>query len=154
MVKSPVLYTAGLLRQRGKRVETGDWVYLDAVAGQQLFYPPNVIGWDETRWLNTSTFQARWMIARRALQNIALEPGPHHGRERPPADPEQARRLGARLVGNRSSLDRRPATRSSTTPRTTMAAAIADPDRQKTFPIMAYNALRHLAACSPEMQTA
>ena len=35
-----------------------------------------------------------------------------------------------------------------------MAAAIADDDRQKSFPVMAYNALRHLAAVSPEMQTA
>ena len=35
-----------------------------------------------------------------------------------------------------------------------MAAAIADEDRQKTFPLMTYNALRHLAAVSPEMQTA
>ena len=36
----------------------------------------------------------------------------------------------------------------------TMDAAIADENRQKQFPVMAYNALRHLAAVSPEMQTA
>ena len=36
----------------------------------------------------------------------------------------------------------------------TMSAAIADENRQKSFPIMAYNALRHLVAVSPEMQTA
>ena len=35
-----------------------------------------------------------------------------------------------------------------------MAAAIADEGRQKTFPLMTYNGLRHLAAVSPEMQTA
>ena len=58
---------------RGDRVETGDWVWLDAMAGQQLFYPPNVSGWDETRWLDTSTFRARWLIARRALQKHAHE---------------------------------------------------------------------------------
>ena len=69
---------------RGDRVETGDWVYLDAMAGQQLFYPPNVSGWDETRWLDTSTFQARWMIARRALQKHALNPG-HITSRRAPA---------------------------------------------------------------------
>ena len=48
------------------------------MAGQQLFYPPNVSGWDETRWLDTSTFRARWLIARRALQKHAIEPRPHH----------------------------------------------------------------------------
>jgi hypothetical protein len=36
----------------------------------------------------------------------------------------------------------------------TMAAAIADDDRQRSFPMMTYNALRHLVAVSPEMQTA
>ena len=36
----------------------------------------------------------------------------------------------------------------------TMAAAIADEGRQRAFPIMTYNALRHLVAISPEMQTA
>jgi hypothetical protein len=36
----------------------------------------------------------------------------------------------------------------------TMAAAVADDYRQKAFPLMTYNGLRHLAAVSPEMQTA
>ena len=35
-----------------------------------------------------------------------------------------------------------------------MAAAIADEGRQRAFPMMTYNALRHLVAVSPEMQTA
>ena len=34
-----------------------------AQAGQQLFYPPDVGGWDDTRWLDTATFRARWFIA-------------------------------------------------------------------------------------------
>ena len=76
MVKSPIVYTAGLLRQRGDRVETGDWVWLDAMAGQQLFYPPNVSGWDETRWLDTST-RAR-CTARPA--EACNESRPDHGR--------------------------------------------------------------------------
>ena len=60
MTKSPVVYTAGLLRTRGDRIETEDWIWLDAMAGQQLFYPPNVSGWNDDRWLDTSTFRARW----------------------------------------------------------------------------------------------
>jgi len=32
-------------------------------SGQRLFYPPNVAGWDETRWLDTATFRGRWFLA-------------------------------------------------------------------------------------------
>jgi hypothetical protein len=35
-----------------------------------------------------------------------------------------------------------------------MGAAVADDDRQRKFPPMTLNALRHLVAASPEMQTA
>jgi len=153
MVKSPVVYTAGLLRQRGDRIETDDWVSLDAMAGQQLFYPPNVAGWDETRWLDTSTFRARWLIARRALQKHATNPDHTKPSERPPSDPVK---LVDRALGWWGSLEVSQNTRNALLDyaQTTMAAAVADEDRQKSFPVMAYNALRHLAAVSPEMQTA
>jgi hypothetical protein len=153
MVKSPVVYTAGLLRTRGMRVETNAWVWLDAAAGQQLFYPPNVMGWNSTLWLNTSSFQARWMIARQALQNFALDPNTTPSHERPPSDPEQLVGWALGWWGNPSVSS---ATRAALLDyaQTAMAAAIDDPERQKTFPIMVYNALRHLAACSPELQTA
>ena len=154
MVKSPVLYTAGLLRRRGTRIETADWVYLDAMAGQQLFYPPNVGGWDATRWLDTSTFQARWLIARRALQDFAFNPDqPIPPGDRPPADPVKLVDLALGWWGSPPvSTHTRNALLAYA--QTTMAAAVADPDRQKTFPVMVYSALRHLVAASPEMQTA
>ena len=153
MVKSPVVYTAGLLRLRGDRIETADWVNLDAMAGQQLFYPPNVSGWDNTRWLDTSTFRARWLIARRALQGHATNPDHAKSNERPPADPQK---LVDRALGWWNSLQVSPQTRSALLDYAskTMDAAIADAERQKTFPVMTYNALRHLVAVSPEMQTA
>jgi uncharacterized protein (DUF1800 family) len=153
MVKSPVLYTAGMLRQRGDRIETADWVWLDAMAGQQLFYPPNVSGWDETRWLDTSTFRARWLIARRALQKHASNPDHTTAAQRPPSDPVK---LVDQALGWWGSLEVSPHTRDAMLAyaQQTMAAAVADQDRQKTFPVMTYNALRHLAAVSPEMQTA
>ena len=49
-------------------------------AGQQLFYPPDVGGWDDTRWLDTATFRARWFIAarragRRRADRHAERPG-------------------------------------------------------------------------------
>jgi uncharacterized protein (DUF1800 family) len=63
MVKPPAVYTAGLLRAAGRGVDTSLWWKLDALAGQRLFYPPNVAGWDDSRWLDTSTFRGRWFIA-------------------------------------------------------------------------------------------
>ena len=53
--------TAG--RMRARWVDASTWWSLSAQAGQQLFYPPDVGGWDDTRWLDTGTFRARWFIA-------------------------------------------------------------------------------------------
>ncbi len=63
MVVQPVVYNAGLLRAAGRYIDTNAWAWLGANAGQQLFYPPNVSGWDYTHWLDTSTAKARWDIA-------------------------------------------------------------------------------------------
>ena len=49
--------------------------------------------------------------------------------------------------------DRHARRRSSATPTKAMGAAVADDDRQRKFPPMTLNALRHLVAASPEMQT-
>src|SRR2546423_436332 len=62
MVKPPAVYVAGLLRALRRGIDTEDWTSLLSLAGQQLFYPPNVAGWDDTRWLATITFRSRWMI--------------------------------------------------------------------------------------------
>jgi uncharacterized protein (DUF1800 family) len=63
MVKPPVVFNAGLLRMRGRTIDTSVWWSLDQQAGQQLFYPPDVGGWDYTRWLDTATYRSRWFIA-------------------------------------------------------------------------------------------
>jgi uncharacterized protein (DUF1800 family) len=153
MVKSPAVYTAGLLRARGDRIETEDWIWLDAMAGQQLFYPPNVSGWKDDRWLDTSTFRARWLIAGRALQKHAFNAEHAGPGDRPPADPAL---LVEKALGWWGGLRVSDHTRGALLAyaQKTMAAAVADDGRQKSFPLMTYNALRHLVAVSPEMQTA
>ena len=117
MVKSPVVYTAGLLRQRGDRIETEDWIWLDAMAGQQLFYPPNVAGWDDDAL-------ARHLDVPRPLADRAagapearVQPRP---RDAAPTGRRPTRRSSstARSAGGaRSESRRRRAPRSSTTPR-------------------------------------
>ncbi len=63
MVKPPVVFAAGMLRVLGRGVHTTQWFKLAPTSGQRLFYPPNVAGWDETRWLDTATFRGRWFLA-------------------------------------------------------------------------------------------
>jgi uncharacterized protein (DUF1800 family) len=63
MVKPPAVFAAGMLRALGRGIQTTQWFRLAPASGQRLFYPPNVAGWDETRWLDTATFRGRWFLA-------------------------------------------------------------------------------------------
>jgi len=79
LVTPPVVYNAGLLRAIGRPIDTTSWAWLSAGAGQQLFYPPNVSGWDFTRWLDTSTAKARWEIASYVTAKTYANPWPPEG---------------------------------------------------------------------------
>ena len=55
-------------------------------AGQRLFYPPNVSGWNDNAWLDTSTLYARWRLVydvdrgrRAAEQHLQLDRDPGRG---------------------------------------------------------------------------
>ena len=80
LVTPPVVYNAGLLRAIGRPIDTTSWAWLSAGAGQQLFYPPNVSGWDFTRWLDTSTTKARWELASYVTANTYVNPWPGAGK--------------------------------------------------------------------------
>ncbi len=73
MVKPPVVQLASMLRAVGRYVDTTAWVWLCEEAGQRLFWPPNVSGWDDTRWLDTSRMRARWNIADYVLDGISVD---------------------------------------------------------------------------------
>jgi len=73
MVKPPVVQLAGMLRTLGRYVDTDAWTWLCEPAGQVLFRPPNVSGWDDTRWLDTSRMRARWNIVHYALDGISVD---------------------------------------------------------------------------------
>jgi uncharacterized protein (DUF1800 family) len=72
MVKPPVVHLASMLRAVGRYVDTTSWVWLCSEAGQQLYWPPNVAGWDDTRWLDTSTLRARWNMVDFVLDGISV----------------------------------------------------------------------------------
>jgi uncharacterized protein (DUF1800 family) len=148
MVKPPVVFTAGLLRALERHVDTTAWVWLDYIAGQQLFYPPNVAGWDESRWLDTGTFRGRWELAATALG--AFDENSWSA----PAIPDPERLLKrALLLNGRPSLA--PETQAALLDfvRRVLADAGGDSSKTSTYLVMALNAVRQLVAVAPEAQT-
>jgi len=149
ITKSPAVYTAGLLRRLGRGIDTTAWSWLDSMAGQQLFYPPNVAGWDDARWLDTATWRGRWWIAQYVLNPYALDPGKA-------VQPYDA----GRLVQNALAFWHEPTLSTSTREALQRFAqnALADARdaswKHKQYAVMTQNALRHLIAVSPDFQTA
>jgi uncharacterized protein (DUF1800 family) len=68
MVKPPVVSLAGLYRRLGRTIRDEGLIWRSDDAGQRLFYPPDVSGWDDSRWLDTMTVKGRWEIARHAYE--------------------------------------------------------------------------------------
>jgi hypothetical protein len=79
LVKPPAVYTAGLLRATGQTITNDDWVWLGDMAGQRLFYPPNVSGWNDRAWLDTSRLYGRWYTATTALYADTKLPAHYSG---------------------------------------------------------------------------
>jgi uncharacterized protein (DUF1800 family) len=138
MVKPPVVYTAGMLRALGRPVDTRLWAQIGVLTGQRLFVPPNVAGWDETRWLDTSTFRGRWLAATLASQQLALAS--------PPAGKGDAASIVSRAV---AFWHTRLFAQTGTT-----LVAFAKRTLSSGSPAMVENAVRQLVAVSPDYQTA
>lgn len=73
MVKPPVVHLASMLRALGRPVDTEAWTWICEQAGQQLFWPPNVSGWDDSRWLDTSRLRARWLMVTYVLEEVSAD---------------------------------------------------------------------------------
>ena len=115
----PVVYNAGLLRAIGRPIDTTAWAWLSAGAGQQLFYPPNVSGWDFTRWLDTSTTKARWEIASYVTAKSYCNPWPSAGEKKYSETRGTAGRARKRLrlLGQPGPVRRIPAVHRRSSPR-------------------------------------
>ena len=146
MVKPPAVFVAGMLRASGRGVDTEAWTWLSNQAGQQLFSPPNVAGWSDERWLDTASFLARWNLAGRVLRPSVLKTS-----EKAPYDADA---LLARALAFWGKPPLSPRTKRAL--RAFAARALADADRdwkKKQYPPLVENALRHLIAVSPDLQT-
>jgi uncharacterized protein (DUF1800 family) len=147
MTKPPVVFLAGMLRSTGRGVDTEAWSWLAEEAGQRLFRPPNVSGWNDDRWLDTATFLARWNIAGRVLRPVALKSSA-------PA-PYDAEALVKRALAFWGEPALTADTRRSLHAFATRALADANANWKRTqYPPLVENALRHLIAVSPDLQTA
>ena len=73
LVKPPVVFLAGVLRALGRPIDTDAWWWYCSNAGQALFQPPNVAGWDDSRWLDTSTWRGRWDMTAAALSPSRID---------------------------------------------------------------------------------
>jgi uncharacterized protein (DUF1800 family) len=147
MVKPPAVYLAGLLRGLGRGVDTEAWTWLLSLAGHQLFYPPNVAGWDDTRWLDTATFRARWEIAAYAIRPRMLKDDAKHV----PHDAQKLVHRAHALLGHPTLTGHTEATLARFAKRA-MADANADWNK-RSYPPLVENALRQLLATAPDLQT-
>ena len=136
MVKPPVVFAAGMLRALERGIDTTQWVKLAPASGQRLFYPPNVAGWDETRWLDTATFRGRWFLA--SLVTLGEPSGTSGGADK--------------LVDQALAFWRRPPL--TTTTRKLLVRFAARGLSRGRNPADVEIALRQLVATSPDLQTA
>jgi uncharacterized protein (DUF1800 family) len=150
MVKPPIVFTAGLLRRIGASIHTTDWAWIGDVSGQRLFYPPNVAGWDDTRWLDTASFRGRWIAVQRMVRDIHLDPS--HPPKGQPTD-------AAGVLKKAIAFWHHPEL-SAPTQRALASvahAALADAGttqwKKQQYPVLLENALRLLVAVSPDVQT-
>jgi len=149
MVKPPVVHQAGMLRRVGAGITTTDWAWIGGLSGQQLFYPPNVAGWDDTRWLDTATWRGRWWIAQATIDPYALNPG--HSKK-----PPDAKKLIDGAIGfwHEPPLGKPTRDALHTFAHRALVDAKGADWKEKQYPPMIANALRQLIAVSPELQAA
>ena len=147
MTKPPVVHVAGLLRRIGAGVTTDAWAWIGALSGQQLFYPPNVAGWDDTRWLDTATYRARWIIASYAIRPHVLD----SGKAKLPYDANKLLHRAEAFLGEPSLTAHTHAELKHFAKR-----ALSDAHsswKKEQYPALVENALRQLLASSPDLQT-
>jgi uncharacterized protein (DUF1800 family) len=149
MVKPPVVQAAGMLRAVGRGIDTVAWAWLCASAGQELFVPPNVSGWDDTRWLDTAAFRARWNMAATICEPARLDAEKLRGQV--PTDPAELVRRAEAFWGHPPLSG---TVRGALHGYATSALATADERwKRETYPVLTENALRMLIPTSPDYLT-
>ena len=145
MTKPPAVLAAGLLRARELAIDDERWVWLADAAGQRIYYPPDVSGWDDERWLDTNTVRARWDIVNEVMRGQSITSATWNTYPAETADEAVAK---ARAFW----LD--PALTDETVASLREFAAGAIPaNANASLRAQRQNALRQLIAASPDYQT-
>ena len=104
-------------------------------------------GWNDERWLDTATYLARWQIAGRVLRPVVLDTKT----DTAPLDADKLVDRALAFWGN-PTVSRE--TRRSLDGFAKAALGTAKSSwKQKQYPVLTENALRHLIAASPDLQT-
>jgi uncharacterized protein (DUF1800 family) len=148
MVKPPIVQLAGMLRAINRYIDTDAWAWESSNIGQTPFYPPNVSGWDATRWLNTGTWQARFNLTAEMIgQSRVLNPNTAKVAPNPRKMFEAATDFWGRPTVSKPTqaalIDYAKAA---------LATATAEWERG-SYPALTLNALRALLVASPDYQT-
>jgi uncharacterized protein (DUF1800 family) len=153
MVKPPVVYNAGLLRTVGRGIDIGAWTWLADLSGQHLFYPPNVSGWDDSAWLDTSSWRGRFETAVLAIAPAGTWNGSIDPWHDPYSKTENAETAVARAIDFLNNPTITDDTRRALVAFATgcLPAKMASWE-QGPFRAMRQNALRQLVATSPDYQ--
>jgi uncharacterized protein (DUF1800 family) len=147
MVKPPVVHLASMMRSLGRYVDTSAWVWLCENAGQQLFWPPSVAGWDDTRWLDTSRMRARWNLVQYVMEGVATDPW-----NEPYSTTESAEEAVDRAVAAWSSPELRPEHRAELLDFARRCEPKITADwEQGPYRALRQNALLHLIGISPDL---
>jgi uncharacterized protein (DUF1800 family) len=149
MVKPPVVFLAGVLRMLQRGIDGEYWTWYSEGAGQRLFYPPDVSGWDDSRWLDTSTIRGRFDVLSQALSDRVLEGDAVDDYD--VTETPEAAVAAARAWAGHPSLT--PETVALLTSFAANALAGAGGWQLSTYRGLRQNALRHLILASPDYQT-
>jgi hypothetical protein len=145
LVKPPVVFAAGLLRTRGLGVG-GAMITWCEMAGQRLFYPPNVDGWDHESWLDTSTMRARWSLVHAVLAADVVTGQGYDPAETPPT-------AVARAIAFWGDPPISPASRACLEQWAANCLPPTDsPQEAAQVRAVRQNALRQLVGASPDLQ--
>ncbi len=149
MVKPPVVLIAGLLRMLQRGIDSESWTWLAEGAGQRLFYPPDVSGWDDSRWLDTSTIRGRFDVVTQAVEDRVLDGAAVD-------DYDATETPGAAVAAARAWAGSPNLTSETVGVLTNFAAnAVSGAAgwQESTYRGLRQNALRHLILSSPDYQT-
>ncbi len=151
LLTPPVVYNAGLLRAVGRYIDTTAWAWLSSGAGQQLFHPPNVSGWDFSRWLDTSTIKARWEIASYTTANNYPDPWSSKGAPYDPTEDVTTALASAMAYWGDPLLSTESAQCIAAFAESCLPSSIPEWE-ESSLRAMRQNALRMLIATAPDMQ--